>query len=167
MLDAPSALIASTFVNEFIDAGRAQGDLVIKISAGGIAAVLATSARVLGLKDDLQLTRFRHVWFLGIPLCAFVISFVAGYWTFMQISGLRYELLTGTSVSTGKAITDASLHFRTEYLERFQIANIIQIMFSLVGTLSLAIWFSVNVAALYGGKSHVANAGSSSASDIN
>jgi hypothetical protein len=159
MADASAVLRSFDTVNAFIEASRAQTDLVTKISTAGVGGVLATFGCVLGLRNDLQLARFRYSWFLVVPLIAFTLSVVTGYVTLAEISGFRYELVTGLS-ATSVAILNPVSHFTQHYMALLTKIALTQLLSSIFGILTLAVWYSAN-AVFTGGSSHAVSPDSS------
>jgi hypothetical protein len=122
---------------------RLLGDVVTNLSTAGIAAVILTWARVLGIYKDADLSGFRRPLLLTVPLALFVLAVIAGYALGSSLTGFFFEITHGSSMQ-GYQITDATEHFKREYW-KFSFIGLVQLLTSICGILTLSGWFLWNV----------------------
>jgi hypothetical protein len=122
---------------------RLLADVVTNLSIAGIAAVILTWARVLGIYKDADLSGFRKPLLLAVPLAFFVAAVIAGYALGSSLTGFFFEIVRGSSMQENP-ITDATEHFKRDYW-KFDVIGLVQLLTSICGILTLSGWFLWNV----------------------
>lgn len=133
-------------IKPFFDTLATQTRTVIDLSAAGIAVIIVTWLRTIGvLTDQPEMGRFKRPSVLVIPLIGFGSSVLCGYIIGQMTVGFYLEIGIRTDLSTGRTIVSAIDHFKTQYQSRLTMGSIIQLAMSTIGIVSIVAWFVVNV----------------------
>lgn len=136
-------------VQKFLDAMQHQTDIVTVLSTGGIGTVIFVWARILGIHNDADFSRFKRARLLIAPLCCFVIAIIVSYLIKSIITGFYYETALGIvidkcTISNCPKITNVSDHLKSDYWD-LQYWGITHLILNIIGVILLVSWFVYNV----------------------
>lgn len=138
-------IVTPDTLEKALEAIRLQVDVVTTLSSGGVAAIIVTWARILGIVDDANLSGFRRPILLVVPMISFVVAVIAGYLISSLTTGYHLEISNGLDASTGKIIESAKVHFFSNYEEKFHKMMSLQLYISISGIAMLVTWYGWNV----------------------
>lgn len=121
-----------------------QAETSMSLSLAGLGAILFSWSRMYQVVESKDLSGFSFPTALIFPFILFIISLVCQYVLVSGVTGFRWELILGHAQKL-IPIADPVAHFRDEYARKIYYVAAIQLISSLMGILSLAIWFLWNV----------------------
>ncbi len=134
-------------VKLFIEHHAAQVSTITTVSSAGAGVIILTLARMIGIRDDMDLSRFRKPLLLLIPFLLFVVSVILGYLMSSAVTAYFAEVAIGHEFGhTDKVIKDPSAYFLREYLDTLGSMGGWQLYLSMLGIVSVASWFVWNAA---------------------
>ena len=121
-----------------------QAETSMSLSIAGLGAILFSWSRMYQVIENKDLNGFRAPAVLLLPFSLFIVSIVFHYVLLSGVTGFRWELQMGHAQKL-TPITDAVAHFRNEYASKIYYISAFQLLSSLLGIVSLALWFVWNV----------------------
>lgn len=133
----------SSSLDHTIDGMRMLGDVVTSLSAAGAAGIILAWSRMLGIHNDVDFSAFRRPMFLMVPLAAFILAVLLGYFLGSVLTGFFFELTDGVR-GDGTAIGTSEDYFIAEF-PKFNAIGLMQLVACLIGILTLSGWFLWNI----------------------
>ena len=133
----------SASLSETISGMRSLADVVTNLSTAGIAAVILTWARILGVYKDADFSSFRRPLLLIVPLASFLTAVICGYALNSALTGFFHEVTLGMSTQ-GIKMSDPTVYYKCEF-GIFNLFGGLQLLASVIGIVTLSGWFLWNV----------------------